>query len=306
MIFLLASLRQELGDYSVAINYYNDLLENYLAQEEVKEEDDKLFKNNVQYNLGVAYKMQQNFEAAEESFEDLLDTGNHAKEFTKTKEVYKQLSFIKIVLGKNTEAEKIINSWLREEPASVEARNLYADFLIHLSDERKAIEQLRLASALDSTVQTRLKLANLLHSQNNLFEALAEYQTILQDEPKNLNALQGAANNFKALGYKDEAVAMYRKIVKEYPSDILSNYNYGLLLQENKDLENAKLQYEKVAKLNPDFDQVYYVLGLVYWDLGEKDQAKSIWEKFTANSNDAELKKRVELIIQADEVSSQG
>ncbi len=272
VIFLLASLRQELGDYSVAINYYNDLLENYLVQkQETKEpigEDKKLFKNNVQYNLGIAYKMQQNLEAAEQSFEDLLDTDNHAKEFTKNRDVYKELSFIKIALGKNTEAEKIINSWLREDPASVEARNLYADFLIHLSDERKAIEQLRLASALDSTINTRLKLANLLHSQNNLFEALSEYQTILQEEPKNLNALQGAANNFKALGYKDEAVSMYQKIVESYPNDVLSNYNYGLLLQENKDLEKAKIQYEKVAQLNPKFEQNYYVLGLVYWDLG--------------------------------------
>jgi tetratricopeptide (TPR) repeat protein len=305
VIFLLASLRQELGDYSVAINYYKDLLDNYLVHKaELKEpitEDKKLFKNNVQYNLGIAYKMQQNFEAAEQSFEDLLDTDNHAKEFTKNRDVYKELSFIKIALGKNTEAEKIINGWLREDPASVEARNLYADFLIHLSDERKAIEQLRLASALDTTINTRLKLANLLHSQNNLFEALAEYQTILQDEPKNLNALQGAANNFKALGYKDEAIAMYKQIVEAYPNDVLSNYNYGLLLQENKDLENAKLQYEKVAQLNPSFSQTYYVLGLVYWDLGEKEKAKNIWQKFMANSNDEDLKKRVKLIIDSDE-----
>jgi tetratricopeptide (TPR) repeat protein len=303
VMFLLASLRQELGDYSVAINYYKDLLDNYLteADKAAVTDDKKLFKNNVQYNLGLAYKMQQNFEAAEESFEDLLDTENHSKQFTKNKNVYKELSFIKIALGKNTEAEKIINGWLREDPASVEARNLYADFLIHLSDERRAIEQLRLASALDTTINTRLKLANLLHSQKNLFEALSEYQTILQDEPENLNALQGAANNFKALGYKDEAVAMYKKIVDQYPNDVLTNYNYGLLLQENKDLEKAKLQYEKVAKLNPKFTQVYYVLGLVYWDLDDKEKAKSIWEEFMANSNDEDLKKRVKLIIDSEE-----
>lgn len=306
VIFLLASLRQELGDYSVAISYYNDLLENYLlVKEEPITEDKKLFKNNVQYNLGIAYKMEQNLEAAESSFENLIAPGNHAKDFTRSRDVYKELSFIKIALGKNTEAEKIINGWLQEDPANVEARNLYADFLIHLSDERKAIEQLRLASALDTTINTRLKLANLLHSQNNLFEALSEYQTILQEEPKNLNALQGAANNFKALGYKDEAVAMYKKIVEAYPDDVLSNYNYGLLLQENKDLNNARLQYEKVAKLNPQFSQTYYVLGLVYWDLGDKAKAKESWQKFIANSNDEDLKKRVKLIIESDSSSQE-
>lgn len=304
VIFLLASLRQELGDYSVAINYYNDLLDNYLDKQGDSEspvsEDQKLLKNNVHYNLGIAYKMEQNLEAAEQSFETLLDKENRAKEFTKDKDVYKELSFLKIALGKNVEAQKIINSWLREDPANIEARNLYADFLIHLSDERKAIEQLRLASALDTTIKTRLKLANLLHSQNNLFEALSEYQTILQKEPRNLNALQGAANNFKALGYKDEAVVMYKQIVETYPDDILSNYNYGLLLQENKDLENARTQYEIVTKLNPKFAQAYYVLGLVYWDLGEKVKAKEIWQEFMANSNDEGLKNRVKLIIDSD------
>jgi len=306
VIFLLASLRQEMGDHGVAIKYYKDLLDNYLVLEDPNQtptENEKLFKNNVQYNLGIAYKMEQDLESAESSFEQLLEDVNHSDEFLNDKDVYKELSFIKIALGKNVEAERIINSWIKEDPASVEARNLYADFLIHLSDERKAIEQLRLASALDETITTRLKLANLLHSQNNLFEALSEYQTILQEQPNNLNALQGAANNFKALGYKDEAIAMYKRIVTNYPKDLLSNYNYGLLLQENKDLDNAKKQYEIVKEINPSFTQVYYVLGLVYWDLGEKGLAKQTWDYFISNSNNEDLKNRVKLIIDSDSIT---
>lgn len=306
VIFLLASLRQELGDIDVAVDFYEEILDEHLIQDEGEKlaETEKLLKNNVQYNLGIAYKSQQKLDKAEENFESLLKEENKVASFEKAKDVYKELSFIKIALGKDIEAEKLINGWLREDPTSIEARNLYADFLVHLSKERKAIEQLRLASALDKTTTTRLKLANLLHAQNNLFEALAEYQTVLQEDGGNLNALLGAANNFKALGYKDEAIAMYKQAIEEFPQDVLANYNYGLLLQEAKKNAEAKESYLKVLELNPNFVQAYYVLGLAHWDLGEKEDAKEIWQKFLTNSTNENLKQAIENILSSDKSST--
>ncbi len=299
-IFLLATLRQEEGDLDIAMNYYNELLTQHLATTDATKLDDtsKLIKNNVNYNLGLAYKSQQKLDKAEQNFEELVKDGaTKDLAFEKGKNVYKELSFIKIALGKNIEAERTINDWLREDPTSVEARNLYADFLVHLDKERKAVEQLRLASALDKTSTTRLKLANLLHSQNNLYEALAEYQVVLQEDPSNLNALLGAANNFKALGFKQEAVNIYKDALKRYPNDVLTNYNYGLLMHEDNNLGLAREQYEKVLALNPNFTQTYYVLGLVYWDTDQKDKAKEVWSKFLGSSADEGLKQQIRNIV---------
>lgn len=297
VLFLLASLRHEQGDVDVAMDYYNELLTQYNLETKPLDEDSRLIKANVYYNLGLAYKSQQEFGKAEEHFEKLINNETSPK-FDKKKDVFKELSFIKIALNKNIEAEKLINEWLKEDPTSIDARNLYADYLVHLSKDRQAIEQLRLASVLDTSSKTRLKLANLLHSQNNLYEALAEYQTILQQDPQNLNALLGAANNFKSLGFTDEAVGMYKETIKQHPDDVLANYNYGLLMQEAKDLQKAKEHYEKVLAVNPKFMQTYYVLGLVYWDLGEKQKAQEIWNIFMAGSSDENLKAQIKHIIQ--------
>lgn len=299
-LFLLAVLEQDKGNAELATKYYKEILQKTISKDKAPSESEKLITNNSYYNLGLAYKEQQDLSNAEKSFEELLSNKKTANNFNRSKDVYKELSFIKIALSKDTEAEKLISDWLREDPANVEARNIYADFLIHLSKERRAIEQLRLASVLDKTPSTRLKLANLLHSQNNLYEALAEYQMVLKEEPENLNAMLGAANNYKALGFKEEALSTYAEIVKKYPQDVLANYNYGLLLQETNKLNEALSQYQKVTELNPSFMQVYYVLGLCYWDLNQKDKAKTIWDKFLVQSNDENLKNEINRIINED------
>jgi len=118
------------------------------------DEEQKALKNNTKFNLALAFKSKSNLVKAEENFQDILKAENKTDKFAKSKDVFKELSFIKIALGKDIEAEKIINDWLREDPTSVEARNLYADFLVHQSKDRQAIEQLRLASVLDKTIIT--------------------------------------------------------------------------------------------------------------------------------------------------------
>ncbi len=286
ILFLLAVSEQELGSRDLAIKYYSELLSMSDSAPAVHQE----LRSKSMFNLALAYRGANNLAKAEEYFEKVL--GSDAK-FEKAQDVYKELSFIKIALNKNHEAEKIISDWLKESPTSLDARNLYADYLIHKSRERQALEQLRLASALDKTTETRLKLANLLHSQNSLYEALAEYQAILQQEPDNISALLGAANNFRTLGLREEAKELYQRTLAKYPEDLLANYNYGLILQEEHKPQEALLYYSKVAKLNPSFTENYYVMGLCYWDLGNKDLASSLWKKFLLSSNDEVLRREI-------------
>ena len=293
-MFLLAVLEQEQGATDKAIKYYNEILTEHAKQAPGTVSG---IENNTYYNLGLAYKSKNDLKKAEENFQQVLTSSTQAPAFEKTNDLYKELSFIKIALNKNVEAEKLLNDWLRGDPTSVEARNLYADFLVHLSKDRKAVEQLRLAAVLDQTSQTRLKLANLLHRQNNFYDALSEYQIVLQNDPKNLNALLGAANNFKALGLRQEAQNLYQQAVAAYPNDVLANYNYGLSLQEERKLSEALTQYQKVETLDPNFVENYYVLGMAYWDLNQKDKALEVWQKFLNNSDDEKLKAEVRGII---------
>ena len=295
-LYLLAVAEQEDGAITEAVNYYTQLLEKYLVEPDT--ELQARIKRNIHYNLGLAYKIKDEIELSETNFEEALRLG-----FKPEKDVYRELISVKMLRDEPNEAKKLLNSWLKKNPTNLYARNLYADLLISTGKEREAIEQLRLASALDSTDKTRLKLANLLHSQNNLYDALAEYQIILGKDKNNLNALVGAGSTYRSLGLRDEAVDIYAKAVKKYPDDLLANYNYGLALQEDKKYEKALEVYKKVQSINPEFTDNYYALGLCYWDLGNKSQALVTWNQFLTSSSDETLKAEVLRLINDYKVS---
>ena len=104
---------------------------------------------------------------------------------------------------------------------------------------------------------------------------------------------------FKALSLNKEAENYYARALEYYPDDYLANYNFGLLLQSEKKFKEALTYYEKVLKLNPDFLENYYVLGLCYWHLEDKDKAIQLWNEFLAVSEDEETKDSIKNLIQS-------
>lgn len=299
-LYLLGVAEQETGAISEAINYYKEIQSKHLDKKNTGAGPiNEVLKKNIYFNLGLAHRIQNDLSESEINFEKALE-----EKFTPVSDVYRELVTVKILQEKRQEAKDVVLRWLSKDPTNVSARNLYADLLVSLEKEREAIEQLKLASVLDQTSETRIKLANLLHSQNNLYEALAEYQLVLNQEDDNLNAILGAANNYRSLGLKDEAVNLYKKALEAYPDDLLANYNYGLILQETNKLPQALKQYIKVEQINPDFADNYYALGLCYWDLGEKDKAVSAWDSFLKLSNNAELRKEVVQLMKEHQFSN--
>lgn len=297
-LFLLGVLEQERGATSKAIRHYEELLSKHLASVDKNAitEDAKIkksIKQRVHFNLGLAYKSKNKLDMAEDHFAEAISLGN----FERTEDIYKELTFVKVSTGKSAEAEEIMLTWLKDDPTNVVARNMYSDLLINLTREREAIEQLKLASVVDKSQKTRLKLASLLRSQNNLYDALSEYQVVLQEDEKNLSALLGAAETYKSLSLHNESMSLYRKALKESPDNLLANYNYGLILQENNKSDLALEHYKKVMAINPEFIENYYVLGLCYWDLEQKENAIKAWNKYLGYSSNEDVKREVVKLI---------
>lgn len=291
-IFMLGVAEQEDGAVSEAIKYYNELLAKSDEFQEKAKTLDEAIRKNIYYNLGLAHKAEGELKKAEENFEMAYERGFNPKE-----DLYKELVFVKQELGKKKEAKNLLLDWLKQEPTNVAARNIYADLLILTKDSREAIEQLKLASVLDKTVGSRLKLANLLQNENQLFDALAEFQLVIEEDPDNLEAILGAANNYRLLKLKDEAVQAYKIAAEKFPDSVTAHYNYGLVLQEVEKTKEALIEHEKVRELDPEFLENYYSLGLAYWDLGSKDQAVTAWNKFKESSEDEKLIRTVEKMI---------
>lgn len=291
-LFLLASSEQQMQKYDAAITHYNEILAS-------SQKLDPLLKNDVHYNLAMAQKQKGDLKSSEANLEVIYaDKANLAK-FKKVDDLYKNLLEVKMDQDKLKEAEAILEVALKEKPADLALRQNYADLLISEGRTQDAIEQLRLAIAFDNTQKSRLKLAKLLKDTQNHFDALAEYQTAVTKDPKNLEAMLGTANTFKALSLEKEAEAYYTRALEYYPNDYLANYNFGLLLQSQKKYKEAMTYYEKVLVLNPKFIENYYVLGLCYWNLKNKDKAMQLWNEFLAQSDDEETKENIQQLIQS-------
>ena len=292
-LFMLASVEHALEKYDTAIQYYNEILDN---SEKISPE----FKNDVYYNLALAQKSHGELEKSEENLEKILSSEEkYLAEFKKLDDLYRNLLAVKLDLDKMTEAEKLLKDILNDKPTDLRLRQVYVDLLIETERYKEAEEQLRIAVAVDKTQKSRLKLANLFKLNQNNFDALSEYQSVIQKEPRNLEAILGAANTFKALSLNKEAENYYARALEYYPDDYLANYNFGLLLQSEKKYKEALTYHEKVLKLNPDFLENYYVLGLCYWNLEDKDKAIKLWNEFLAVSEDEETKENIQKLIQS-------
>ncbi|OGZ58492.1 MAG: hypothetical protein A2827_01555 [Candidatus Spechtbacteria bacterium RIFCSPHIGHO2_01_FULL_43_30] len=79
------------------------------------------------------------------------------------------------------------------------------------------------------------------------------------------------------------------------PLDTGVGYQLGLLFYINGELENAKLELERVVRINPDFSNALYFLGLSYEKLGNTEAAiKSFTKIRELNPANKEVEKILE------------
>ncbi|MBF0123150.1 MAG: tetratricopeptide repeat protein [Candidatus Omnitrophica bacterium] len=99
-----------------------------------------------------------------------------------------------------------------------------------------------------------------------------------------------ALNFFMPSQYKDFANALengqvvpgsyevYYKVATEFmPSDFAGHYLLGLCYQSQGRGEQAEEAYRKSLHLYPGFFWTYYNIGVLYWQMGQKDLAFSVW-----------------------------
>ena len=98
---------------------------------------------------------------------------------------------------------------------------------------------------------------------------------------------------FIALSYEDsgrveEAIEMYKKVLKLSPQNATANNNIALLYSFKEDLEAALIHYEKAIVSNPLFEQAYLNRAQLYFENYRPDEAILDAEKVLDINNDSE------------------
>lgn len=278
----LAYCLKKRGSVAEAKNYYSELVKDMPENANVLFEYGNILVDEKNYKDSIGYfkkSIEQRYEPQKEVYGALISAYENLNDISNLKIAYKE--------------------WLNVDKDNIDARIGFAKQLARHGDTQEAIEQYRVAVALDNTNASRYKLAQFLIEQNDLYGAIGQLQEYLKANPSDLNALILLANAFKELGINEQAINIYKKIVSLQPENHLTYFNLGLLYQQEKKTEEAQNYLLKAIELNESYAPAYYALGLSYMSLGDSknEKAKELFEKYLKLEPSGEYRDKIEVFL---------
>ncbi|MEO1513661.1 MAG: tetratricopeptide repeat protein [Bacteroidota bacterium] len=190
-----------------------------------------------------------------------------------------KLSEFQLILKKQKEALQTLDQLLRKDPQNAEAFFMMGRVFEDLGDENRAINSYQTAVENDPQLQeVWLKLGNLFAKKKNKI-ALRYFDSAIELDTSDINALFAKGNYLHSNGQLDEAIALYKKINRidiQYPD---SYYNAGLAYMEKDSIPKAYGYFDLAIKMQPTFALAYYYRGLSAQLQGKFDQARNDYQQ---------------------------
>jgi len=125
------------------------------------------------------------------------------------------------------------------------------------------------------------------HLQGNIREASKYYKYCINQGFENHIVLSNYGAILQNIGQLQEAELSYRKAIKLNPNYADAYYNLGVILTNCGKLQEAELSYRKAIELNPNYANAYCNLGSVLTNLGKFQEAEfSYFKAIELNPND--------------------
>ncbi|MBI3666011.1 MAG: tetratricopeptide repeat protein [Acidobacteria bacterium] len=145
----------------------------------------------------------------------------------------------------------------------------------------KAIEEYKLAIQADPTSDfLSSELVDLYAEAGRLQDAVAEAESVLQRDPKNVQMRRVLGRIYR--GYLAEpgqgrlnedllrrAIAQYEKIIELDPKDVESHLHLANLYRVNRDSVKAEQMLKKALELDPSSDEALTTLASLYSEIGD-------------------------------------
>lgn len=296
--FARAMQLHEAGDIEGAIRGYQAILVSHPS------------RSDVRSNLGAAYSRLGRYQEAIEQYKQALalDPRNQTIRFNLALAYYKAAWF--------AEAANELSQLLAAAPQELAQRQtaimLLADCQVRLGEYKKVIELLSplaeadannrtiaylLGSALvgagevqrgqvlidrvfrgEDSAEARLLIGSILLLADDGQNAIKELEQAIEMNPKlpTLHAWYGRA--LMRMGDLEKAKAAFKREMADNPNDFDSNLYIGILLKQDKLLEESLVYLTRAARLRPRDSYARYHLGAVYASLGKPGEAQPLLE----------------------------
>jgi tetratricopeptide (TPR) repeat protein len=269
-------------------------------------DDDALSQvNQIQYETGnqpdalrlmaILNFRQQNLDAAEEDFEDLLSTGQHAMD------AYYYLARIADFRGETDRALRLysrVTTGVHTVPAQRRAAIVLAiqgeapDTALERIDEFARLEPVH---AVDM-MQVKAQLLALLERYD---ESLDLYSKLIDFRPGSEGISLGRAELLLRMGRLDDAIVQYRRAVDSWPESALSLNALGYTLADRTEqYKEAEKLIRKALNYDPESAAIIDSLGWVLHKRGKNEEALVELQRAYATLDDPEVASHiVEVLI---------
>ena len=293
-----ATQHHQNGDLQGAIQGYLAILEKYPARVDVRS------------NLGAAYSALGRYEDAIEQYKRALviDSGNLAIRFNLALAYYKAALFADAA----PELEKFIAAAPPDSPQVSNARLVLADCQVRLGEYKKVIQSLSLLAEADAenrtlayllgsaligdgqldkgqaiidrlfrhedSAEAHLLMASILLLADDAQGALKEAQRAIELNPK-LPAVQAWYGRvLMRLGDTEKAKVAFKNELASNANDFEANLYLGVLLRQDKQLDEALGHLQRAIQLRPREQYARYHLAAVYAAAGRPGDALPLLE----------------------------
>jgi tetratricopeptide (TPR) repeat protein len=167
-----------------------------------------------------------------------------------------------LVEGKLAVAEGLLKIHLKRQPTDVAAIRMLAEVAARLGRFEDAEKLLKRALELaPSFLAARHNYALVLHRQSKAADALAQIDLLLAADPHNPSYRFLRASALTRIGEYDAAIALYRNILGEHPTNARAWLSIGHALKTAGRQQEGVDAYRRSAELAPHFGEAFWSLA---------------------------------------------
>jgi len=190
-----------------------------------------------------------------------------------------KLSEFQLILKQNKESLQTVDKILQLSPQNAEGYFMLGMNFKEMGDTARAVNSFQQSVELDpEIIDAWIYLGQLQAGLGNDI-ALQYFNSALSVDPGNIQVLHAKADYFSDLGRLEEAVDVYRDMVRIDPQYEQSYFNMGLLFLDQDSVLKAYEQFDLLLEVSPLHIRGYYFRGLSSEFMGNFGAAKSDYEQ---------------------------
>jgi outer membrane protein len=115
------------------------------------------------------------------------------------------------------------------------------------------------------------------------------YQKILESRPGRLDIKNKMAMTYVATSNPMQGIILLREVLESDPVNEQAMFNLGILSIQSRQYDKAIERLEKLVTIYPENLQAQFYLAVSYFESGEKQKAKKLFEQVKLKDNDPAL-----------------